>query len=103
MESDIDFDTGFIYKFLVSGVNELYAYSAGLVCVSVALLVLGIISNIERFKHYCFAMFCVVALKVFFIDTSSFSSLGKVALFVFMGVAFVGISMIYGRFVLKCN
>lgn len=102
VNGDIAFgEGGFTYKFALNGANELYAYSAGLVCVSVALLVIGIVGNVERFKHYCFAMLCFVALKVFFVDTSSFSSLGKVALFVFMGVAFMGIAMIYNRFVLR--
>lgn len=102
VNGDIAFgEGGFTYKFALNGANELYAYSAGLVCVSVALLVIGIVGNVERFKHYCFAMLCFVALKVFFVDTSSFSSLGKVALFVFMGVAFIGIAMIYNRFVLR--
>ncbi len=103
-QGDIAFDEGgFTYRYALNGANELYAYSAGLVCVSVALLVIGIVGNVERFKHYCFALLCFVALKVFFVDTSSFSSLGKVALFVFMGVAFIGISMIYNRFVLRCD
>lgn len=102
VNGDIAFgEGGFTYKFALNGANELYAYSAGLVCVSVALLVIGIVGNVERFKHYCFALLCFVALKVFFVDTSSFSSLGKVALFVFMGVAFIGIAMIYNRFVLR--
>lgn len=51
-----------------------------------------------------FALLCVVsfvALKVFFVDTNSFSSIGKVALFVFIGVAFIGIAALYNRFVLK--
>ncbi len=101
-QGDIAFgEGGFTYRYALNGANELYAYSAGLVCVSVALLVIGIIGNVERFKHYCFALLCFVALKVFFVDTSSFSSLGKVALFVFMGVAFIGIAMIYNRFVLR--
>ncbi len=101
-QGDIAFgEGGFTYRYALNGANELYAYSAGLVCVSVALLVIGIVGNVERFKHYCFALLCFVALKVFFVDTSSFSSLGKVALFVFMGVAFIGIAMIYNRFVLR--
>ena len=101
-QGDIKFgEGGFIYRYTLSGANELYAYSAGLVCVSVALLVIGIAGNVERFKHYCFALLCLVTLKVFFVDTSSFSSLGKVALFIFMGVTFIGISMIYSKFVLR--
>ena len=101
VNGDIVFDDGFTYKFATNGANELYAYSAGLVCVSVALLIIGIKWQVERFKHYCFALLCATALKVFFIDTASFSSLGKVALFVFMGVAFIGIAVIYNKFVLK--
>lgn len=101
-QGDIAFgEGGFIYRYALSGANELYTYSAGLVCVSVALLIIGIVGNVERFKHYCFALLCFVALKVFFVDTNSFSSLGKVALFVFMGVAFIGIAALYNRFVLK--
>lgn len=92
---------GFVdYNFTVN-TNEQYAYSASLVCVSIALLILGILKNIERFKHYCFALLLFVALKVFFINTSSFSSLSKIALFVFMGIVFIGISIAYSRFVLK--
>lgn len=101
-QGDIAFgEGGFVYQYALNGANELYAYSAGLVCVSVALLTIGIAGNVERFKHYCFALLCFVALKVFFVDTNSFSSLGKVALFVFMGVAFIGIEALYNRFVLK--
>lgn len=90
-----------IYKFRINGANEIYAYSAGLVCISAALLIIGIAGKVERFKHYCFALLVIVALKVFFVDTSSFSSLGKVVLFIFMGAAFIGISIIYSKFVLK--
>lgn len=101
-QGDIAFgEGGFIYRYALSGANELYAYSAGLVCVSVALLIIGIVGNVERFKHYCFALLCFVALKVFFVGANSFSSLDKVALFVFMGVAFIGIATLYNRFVLK--
>ena len=91
----------YAYKFVINGVNELYAYSAALVCISVALLIIGIVGKVERFKHYCFGLLVIIALKVFFVDTSSFSSIGKVVLFMFMGVTFIGISVIYSKFVLK--
>ncbi|WP_432633522.1 DUF2339 domain-containing protein [Brachyspira sp.] len=99
---EVDMDLrNLIYKFRINGANEIYAYSAGLVCISAALLIIGIAGKVERFKHYCFALLVIVALKVFFVDTSSFSSLGKVVLFIFMGAAFIGISIIYSKFVLK--
>lgn len=41
VEVDMDL-VNLIYKFRINGANEIYAYSAGLVCISAALLIIGI-------------------------------------------------------------
>ncbi|WP_374110063.1 DUF2339 domain-containing protein [uncultured Helicobacter sp.] len=52
-------------------------------------------------RFYSLALFIIAAFKVFFIDTSSFGSLSKIGLFVFIGIVFLGISYVYSRFVFK--
>lgn len=95
--------------------GKLYAYSVVFVLCGAILLGIYLLEPMLKPKHtqsvntksidvcrfYSLALFIIAALKVFFIDTSSFGSLSKIGLFIFIGIVFLGISYVYSRFVFK--
>lgn len=78
---------------------EVYAYSFAFVFMGVVLLILCLKKDIKIFRFYSLGLFIIAALKVFFIDASSFSSIAKIILFLVMGVVFLGVSLVYSKFI----
>ncbi|OHU83062.1 hypothetical protein BKN38_05860 [Helicobacter sp. CLO-3] len=85
------------------GIGEIegYAYSLILALLGVACLVAFLRFGVRSFRIYSLILLLLAALKVFFIDTSSFGGLAKIALFIIMGALFLAISLVYSKYVFK--
>lgn len=91
------------YTFFGAGIGEIegYAYSLILALLGVACLVAFLRFGVRSFRIYSLILLLLAALKVFFIDTSSFGGLAKIALFIIMGALFLAISLVYSKYVFK--
>ena len=78
-----------------------YIYSLLLVLLGISCLVGFLKTSIKSLRIYSLALFIIVTLKVFFVDTIGFSGLVKVGLFVVMGALFLAISLLYTKYVFK--
>lgn len=78
-----------------------YIHSLLLVLLGIGCLIGFLKTSIRSLRIYSLALFIIVTLKVFFVDTIGFSGLVKVGLFVVMGALFLAISLLYTKYVFK--
>lgn len=86
---------------LVSGgfidIGENYLYSAGLLALALAWLVIGIRSGTKLLRVAGLSLLTVVTLKVFLIDAAALAGLLRILSFLGLGIALIGIGWAYGR------
>ncbi len=86
---------------LVSGAaietGENYLYSAGLLALSIAWLILGIKRGTKLLRVAGLSLLTVVTLKVFLIDAAALTGLLRILSFLGLGIALIGIGWAYGR------
>lgn len=79
------------------GTGENYFYSAGLLALAIAWLVLGIRQNAKLLRVAGLSLLTVVTLKVFLIDAAALAGLLRILSFLGLGIALIGIGWAYGR------
>ena len=86
---------------LVSGgfidIGENYLYSAGLLALALAWLVIGIKNGTKLLRVAGLSLLTVVTLKVFLIDAAALTGLLRIFSFLGLGIALIGIGWAYGR------
>ena len=80
---------------------ELYAYSAVLLIFALGLLAVGLVTRRPGPRHASLAFMIATVAKVFLIDMSALTGLYRVASFLGLGFALIGLGWIYQRFVLS--
>jgi uncharacterized membrane protein len=78
---------------------ELYAYSAAWILFALALLAVGILRRSRFWRGFSLAVLIATVLKVFLYDMSDLTGLLRVASFLGLGLALIGIGQLYRRFV----
>ncbi|MCB2101190.1 MAG: DUF2339 domain-containing protein, partial [Rhodobacterales bacterium] len=74
-----------------------YAYSAALMAVALAALVLGLWRGWTDARRAALGLMAGVAAKVFLVDMAGLDGLLRVASFLGLGLALVGIGLLYQR------
>ncbi len=83
------------------GNAEMYGYSVAWLLLGVSLLASGIIKKNTYLRYGSLAVLIVTVGKVFFFDASELDGLLRVSSFFGLGLALIGLSYIYTRFVFK--
>ena len=78
---------------------EFYAYSVAWLALAGVLLALGIVRQLAVLRYASLAVLLVAVAKVFVFDMADLSGLYRVASFLGLGLALVGIGYVYQRFV----
>jgi uncharacterized membrane protein len=78
---------------------EFYAYSVAWIALAGALLALGIYRKLAVLRYASLAVLLVAVAKVFVFDMADLTGLFRVASFLGLGLALVGIGYVYQRFV----
>jgi uncharacterized membrane protein len=78
---------------------EFYAYSVAWIALAGALLALGIYRKLAVLRYASLAVLLVAVAKVFVFDMADLTGLYRVASFLGLGLALVGIGYVYQRFV----
>ncbi len=78
---------------------ELYAYSAVWIVFALALLAAGIVMRTAVWRHLALAVLLAAVAKAFLYDMSGLTGLYRVASFLGLGLALIGIGRLYRRFV----
>lgn len=78
---------------------ELYAYSAVWIGFALALLAVGILTRAGAWRHLALAVLVAAVAKAFLYDMSDLTGLFRVASFLGLGLALIGIGRLYRRFV----
>ncbi len=92
------FDPGFDRGGFGAEGIELYAYSIVWLLFGVGLLALGFARGAAVLRHAGMALVCIVVLKVFLIDMAGLKGLLRVASFLGLGAALLGLGYAYRRF-----
>jgi uncharacterized membrane protein len=79
--------------------SEFYAYSIGTLAFGLALLIGGVAFRHRGARAVSFFFVLAATIKVFLFDASELTGLWRVLSFLLMGLAFLGISWAYARFV----
>lgn len=79
--------------------SEFYAYSIGTLAFGLILLVIGVAFRNRSARALSFVFVLAATLKVFLWDAAALEGLWRVLSFLLMGLAFLGISWAYARFV----
>lgn len=86
---------------LISGAaietGENYLYSAGLLALSIAWLVIGITRGSKLLRIAGLLLLTLVTLKVFLIDAAALTGILRILSFLGLGIALIGIGWAYGR------
>ena len=78
---------------------EIYAYTAAWIACALALLGVGILRRSRPWRALALAVLVAAVLKAFLYDMSDLTGLLRVASFLGLGLALIGIGQIYRRFV----
>ncbi|MGV3650492.1 MAG: DUF2339 domain-containing protein, partial [Devosia sp.] len=82
-----------------SGAYERHAYTAAMLALAAAALILGARFNSQPLRYGSLAILLAAVAKVFLFDASGLEGLWRVGSFVTMGLALLATSWFYGRFV----
>lgn len=82
-----------------SGPIERYTYSAGMLAMAFTALFFGTRMNSQPLRYGSLVIMLATVAKVFLFDTGGLEGIWRVASFVAMGVALLGTSWFYGRYV----
>ena len=80
---------------------ELYGYSAAWTLYGVALLMLGVKMRSQALRYASAAVVLLTVLKVGLVDASDLTGLYRVASFLGLGIALIGIGYLYQRILFK--
>lgn len=80
------------------GTGENYGYSAALLLLALGWLAGGIRSEARDLRVAGLALLTAVTLKVFLVDAAALGGVLRILSFLGLGVALIGISWVYGRF-----
>ena len=92
------FDPGFERGGFGAEGIELYTYSIVWLLFGVALLALGFVRGTAALRHAGMVLVCIVVAKVFLIDMAGLQGLLRVASFLGLGAALLGLGYAYRRF-----
>jgi uncharacterized membrane protein len=92
------FDPGFERAGFGADGFELYAYSIAWLLFGVALLALGFVRRAPVLRHAGMGLVCLVVAKVFLIDMAGLEGLLRVASFLGLGAALMGLGYAYRRY-----
>lgn len=81
--------------------GELYAYSAVWILFAFALLGLGLLRGSQALRHAALGVLLLTVAKVFLYDMSGLEGLYRVASFLGLGLALIGIGRLYRVFVMR--
>lgn len=83
------------------GIGENYGYSAALLLLALGWLGAGIRGEARDLRVAGLALLTAVTLKVFLIDAAALGGVLRILSFLGLGVALIGISWVYGRFLAR--
>jgi uncharacterized membrane protein len=82
-----------------AGAVEIYAYSAVWIVAALGMLGVGILNRASLWRQAALALLAVTVLKVFLYDMGDLTGLLRVASFLGLGLALIGLGFLYRRFV----
>jgi uncharacterized membrane protein len=82
---------------------ELWLLSASWFAYAVGLMGIGLVFKIRALRMASLAFVCAVCLKVFLVDMQAMSGLWRVAAFLFLGLALIGLAAGYRRIVSRTS